>query len=31
MALIDDLVIEREQAWIDTRRDIHRNPELGFH
>ena len=30
MALIDDLVIEREQAWIDTRRDIHRNPELGF-
>ena len=28
--LIDNLVLEREQAWIETRRDIHRNPELGF-
>ena len=27
---IDRLVTEREQAWIDLRRDIHRNPELGF-
>lgn len=30
MSFIDDLVSEREQAWIETRRDIHRNPELGF-
>ena len=28
--LIDTLVQERAQAWIETRRDIHRNPELGF-
>ena len=28
--LIDMLVRERESAWIETRRDIHRNPELGF-
>jgi aminobenzoyl-glutamate utilization protein A len=30
MALIDDLVAERGAQWIETRRDIHRNPELGF-
>ena len=30
MALIDDLVAERGASWVETRRDIHRNPELGF-
>ena len=30
MAFIDHLVNEREAAWIERRRDIHRNPELGF-
>jgi aminobenzoyl-glutamate utilization protein A len=30
MALIDDLVAKRGTSWIETRRDIHRNPELGF-
>jgi len=30
MALIDDLAAERGASWIETRRDLHRNPELGF-
>jgi aminobenzoyl-glutamate utilization protein A len=30
MDSIDRLVRDREAAWIETRRDIHRNPELGF-
>lgn len=30
MSLIDQLVNERADAWIEMRRDIHRNPELGF-
>jgi len=30
VAYIDELVAKREQAWIQTRRDIHRHPELGF-
>lgn len=29
-SLIDTLVAEQAAAWIDTRRDLHRNPELGF-
>jgi aminobenzoyl-glutamate utilization protein A len=30
MDSIERLVRDRESAWIETRRDIHRNPELGF-
>ena len=30
MNLIDTLVNERAVAWIETRRDLHRHPELGF-
>jgi len=30
MALIDELAAERGATWIETRRDLHRNPELGF-
>ena len=30
MKLIDTLVAERGAAWIEIRRDLHRNPELGF-
>jgi aminobenzoyl-glutamate utilization protein A len=30
MAIIDELVRTREAAWIATRRDLHRHPELGF-
>jgi aminobenzoyl-glutamate utilization protein A len=29
-AVIDELVRAREAAWIETRRDLHRHPELGF-
>ena len=28
--LIDRLVEDRGSAWVDTRRDLHRHPELGF-
>ena len=30
MTVIDKLVRGREAAWIETRRDLHRHPELGF-
>lgn len=30
MSVIESLVRERGAAWIETRRDLHRNPELGF-
>lgn len=30
MTVIDALVTERGSAWVETRRDLHRNPELGF-
>ena len=30
MALIDELVAQRRDSWIDSRRDFHRHPELGF-
>lgn len=30
MTVIDKLIRERESAWIETRRDLHRHPELGF-
>lgn len=30
MELIDTLVNDRAAAWIEMRRDFHRNPELGF-
>ena len=30
MDSVDRLVRDRESAWIETRRDIHRYPELGF-
>jgi aminobenzoyl-glutamate utilization protein A len=30
MTIIDELVRTREAAWIATRRDLHRHPELGF-
>lgn len=30
MDSVERLVRDRESAWIEIRRDIHRNPELGF-